>query len=52
MMSIGNPILGDNLYANDEAFRAADRLQLHAETLEFTHPETGERCKFEAKCDF
>jgi tRNA pseudouridine32 synthase/23S rRNA pseudouridine746 synthase len=40
---IGHPILGCDLYAHDEALRAAPRLMLHATTLEFTHPLSGER---------
>src|SRR5688500_7294156 len=38
MMTIGHPILGDEFYAMGEALAAADRLQLHAEELGFTHP--------------
>lgn len=40
---IGHPILGCDLYASDEAFFMARRLMLHATTLEFDHPVTGER---------
>lgn len=39
MMSLGHPVLGDPFYATGEALAAADRLQLHAETLGFTHPD-------------
>ena len=35
------PILGDTLYG-----KRADRLYLHAEYLEFTHPTTGKRLRF------
>ena len=38
------PILGDMLYG-----KRADRLYLHAEYLEFTHPTTGKRICFEKK---
>ncbi len=38
---LGNPIKGDRLYG-----QKSDRLYLHAEYLEFTHPSTGERVKF------
>lgn len=41
LLSIGHPILGDYFYAPPEAYAAADRLQLHAETLGFRHPEGG-----------
>jgi len=39
MMSLGHPILGDEFYATGAALAAADRLQLHAEELGFTHPD-------------
>jgi tRNA pseudouridine32 synthase / 23S rRNA pseudouridine746 synthase len=39
MMSLGHPILGDAFYATGEALAAADRLQLHACELGFTHPD-------------
>ena len=38
------PILGDTLYG-----KRADRLYLHAEYLEFTHPTTGKPLSFESK---
>ncbi len=40
---IGHSILGCDLYATDEAFFMADRLMLHATTIEFNHPVTGQR---------
>lgn len=41
----GHPILGDSLFgAPDEA----ERLFLHANRLDFRHPETGERLHFES----
>lgn len=46
MLSIGHPILGDNFYANGEALAAADRLMLHAESLELFHPDGGRICKY------
>lgn len=52
LAALGHPILGDNLYAHDEALKAADRLQLHAESLAFFHPETLARLKFTAPCPF
>lgn len=39
MLAIGHPILGDAFYATGAALAAADRLQLHAEELGFTHPD-------------
>lgn len=41
------PIAGDELYG-----KKADRLYLHAEYLEFTHPVTGERVGVEKKAPF
>lgn len=41
------PIVGDELYG-----RKAERLCLHAESLEFTHPVTGEIVVVEKKIDF
>lgn len=52
MFDMGHVILGDNLYANDEIFAAANRLQLHAERLWITHPVTGEEMVFHAPCPF
>jgi tRNA pseudouridine32 synthase/23S rRNA pseudouridine746 synthase len=52
MLSLGHPILGDNLYAHDEALKAADRLQLHAQSLALFHPVGGATMTFEAPCDF
>lgn len=51
MAALGHPILGDALYARDVA---ADhpRLMLHAETLGFRHPATGEAVTFIATCPF
>lgn len=52
MLSIGHPILGDNIYAHQEAFVAADRLQLHAEALTFRHPTSGRETTIEDACPF
>lgn len=41
------PILGDPLYG-----QAADRMYLHAESLQFRHPQTGQNMKFEKKAPF
>lgn len=40
LQSIGHPLLGDRLYAPEDITRQADRLLLHASTLEFYHPLT------------
>ena len=52
MLSLGNPILGDKLYAHPEAFAMAPRLQLHAEMLTLAHPASGETLIFEAAPEF
>ncbi|MEO1066466.1 MAG: RluA family pseudouridine synthase [Pseudomonadota bacterium] len=52
MLETGHPILGDNLYAPTEALRAANRLHLHAESLELHHPSGGERVTFNSPCPF
>lgn len=39
---IGHPIVGDLLYGGD----CASRLHLHAESISFTHPHTGDRLSF------
>lgn len=41
------PILGDRLYGH-----VADRMYLHADTIEFTHPITHERLRFTDKAPF
>jgi tRNA pseudouridine32 synthase/23S rRNA pseudouridine746 synthase len=50
--AFGHPILGCDLYATDEAFFMADRLMLHATTIEFDHPITGERIYGDCPCPF
>jgi len=52
LASLDHPILGDPLYAHDEALAMASRLMLHAEQLTLTHPRTGERMTWRAECDF
>ncbi|MFD1942444.1 RluA family pseudouridine synthase [Paradevosia shaoguanensis] len=52
MLSLGHPIVGDPFYAPEEALAAADRLQLHAEMLGFTHPRSGARMEFVIPCPF
>ncbi len=44
---LGIPILGDRLYG-----QPAERLHLHAVSLSFTHPTTGERLHFESPAPF
>ena len=52
MAAIGHPILGDFFYAPDDAFHAADRLMLHAESLGLIHPRTKQEMLFKAPCPF
>lgn len=49
---MGHPILGCDLYGTTQTQAMADRLLLHAETLEFNHPITGERMLGESPCPF
>lgn len=50
--AIGHPILGCDLYASDVAFFMAKRLMLHATSIEFDHPVSGERIKGVSPCPF
>ncbi len=52
MLSLQHPILGDRLYAHPKALAAAERLQLHAQWLKFTHPTTQQAIEFKADCPF
>lgn len=52
MLALGHPILGDNLYAEGEALAASKRLLLHAQSLVFNDPETGEAMAFECHAPF
>ncbi len=46
LQALGHPILGDALYANAAVCAQANRLLLHASTLSFAHPTTGECLSF------
>jgi len=52
MLAIGHPILGDRLYAHEEAFQAAPRLRLHAQKLKLRKPTGGDWVEFECPCPF
>jgi len=52
LLALGHPILGDAFYAEGDVLAAANRLQLHAEMLAFTHPRDGRACRFESPCPF
>ena len=44
---LGTPIVGDDIYGT-----GGERLMLHAETIEFSHPTSGERISLESKAEF
>ncbi|WP_417908815.1 RluA family pseudouridine synthase [Candidatus Electronema sp. PJ] len=46
MSSLGVPVLGDALYGGKSQIVRADRQLLHASELIFTHPATGQSCRF------
>ena len=46
---LGHPVVGDRLYGTR---RPGQRLCLHAERLEFTHPGTGQKVSFSSPCPF
>lgn len=52
LLSIGHVILGDSFYAEGQALHAADRLQLHAETITLHHPADGRIVTFTDDCPF
>ena len=52
LATLGHPILGDNLYADDVARAMAPRLLLHAERLALSHPADGQRMEWWAACAF
>ena len=49
---VGHPILGCDLYGTQQTHKAANRLMLHAEKLQFDHPVTGNRIMAECACPF
>ncbi|MEM0924328.1 MAG: pseudouridine synthase [Pseudomonadota bacterium] len=52
LSEIGHPILGDPFYAPEAVFQAADRMQLHAESLAFRHPVDGAWVEHTEPCPF
>lgn len=52
MAEIGHPIVGDDFYAHEDAFRAAPRLHLHAHKLSLYHPKDERLMCFESPCPF
>lgn len=49
---LGHPILGCDLYGTEQTLSRSKRLLLHAFTLAFNHPVTGERITAECSCPF
>jgi len=49
MQSIHRPLAGDSIYGLSKGGVRVPRLMLHAYTLDFTHPRTGERLHFVAE---
>lgn len=52
LLSLGHPILGDELYAPADVFAQADRLLLHACQLGFVHPDSGNMLDFSSTLPF
>lgn len=52
MKSLGHPILGDNLYADELTNKLHSRLMLHASKLTFTHPVTEQTMTIECPSTF
>jgi tRNA pseudouridine32 synthase/23S rRNA pseudouridine746 synthase len=52
LQALGHPILGDDLYAEKATLEKADRLLLHARSLEFVHPTSHEAVHFTKEAPF
>ncbi|BBB26044.1 RluA family pseudouridine synthase [Amphritea japonica] len=52
MQHLGHPILGDRFYASSEQVARSPRLLLHAQSLSFNHPVSGERLSFTTATPF
>jgi tRNA pseudouridine32 synthase / 23S rRNA pseudouridine746 synthase len=52
LMAVGHAILGDALYASAPVQALSDRLKLHAHTLAFEHPITGQTLRFISPAPF
>ena len=49
MAEIGHPVIGDEVYSNGKNEFGIKGQMLHAKSLDFTHPITGEKMHFEAE---
>lgn len=52
MQALGTPICGDKFYAEGPAFAAAQRLLLHAESLQLQHPSSAAPLSFHCPAEF
>jgi tRNA pseudouridine32 synthase / 23S rRNA pseudouridine746 synthase len=52
LAAIGHPILGDDLYADEDTHARSSRLLLHATALAFPHPDTGQTMNFHSAAPF
>ena len=52
MLYIGHPIVGDQLYATGEALACSERLALHSQKLQFTHPVSNQVLAFDVAAAF
>lgn len=52
LREVGHPILGDALYAPSDVRARSARLLLHAASLRFAHPVTGETMMFQSPAPF
>ena len=52
LRELGHPILGCDMYAHSEALALSPRLLLHASSLGFTHPHSGEWLQWESAAPF
>jgi tRNA pseudouridine32 synthase / 23S rRNA pseudouridine746 synthase len=52
MLSLGHPMLGDQLYSPPDVQAQAPRLLLHAQYIQLMHPITGEKIEVTCKADF
>ncbi|GBL03863.1 bifunctional tRNA pseudouridine(32) synthase/23S rRNA pseudouridine(746) synthase RluA [Glaciecola sp. KUL10] len=52
MLALGYPILGDKLYAHEQAKSMSERLCLHAQSHTITHPTSGQTITFSSEFIF
>jgi len=52
LQHIGHPILGDDLYAPPQGVEMSPRLCLHATSLAFRHPASGDQVVFKSEAPF